>query len=190
MRFAELQNETAKPPATVVVKPDAFVATWSDRPTTDVAIGLRLIAHDDVSTARAHAAKTANAAHPDVDIEDAANWPLWVEAFNDALMLWIVARALCDPNDASQAWRPFQAAPTDMASDYLTPGGLRFLFDRWEKMRIETDPVAREADGDEIAELAGLLIDRLPLAGKMRSARCRRLLSFVVDELRAIDIPR
>lgn len=186
MRFVDVEA-TAKPPAVVVVKPDAFAVGWDERPTADVAIGLRLIAHDQLGLARAQAAKKANDAHPDVDVDDAVYWSVWVEAYNDALMLWIVAQALCDPNDATQSWRPFQAAPTDMAGDYLTPGGVRFIYDRWERMRIETDPTSREADDEEIAELAGLLIDRLPSAGKIRSSRVRRLLSFVVDELRAMD---
>lgn len=187
MRFSEV--EAIKPPAFVVVRPDAFDPKWGDRPTSEVAIGLRPIGNAIPKLARAQAAKTANADHPDVDPDDPINWPLWVEAFNDALILAIVAHGMCDPNDVTLPWKPFEAAPEDMARDYLTPGGARYIFDRWEKMRIDTDPTAPEISDDELVGLPDLITEKLAACGPMRRARVKRLLAFVVEELHAADGP-
>jgi hypothetical protein len=185
MRFAEA--ESLKAPAFAVVRPDAFNPRWNERPTAEVAIGLRPIGNEIPKLARAQAAKTANDAHPDVDTNDPVNWPIWVESFNDALMLGIVAQGICDPNDATLPWKPFEAAPEDMARDFLTPGGVRYLYDRWEKMRIDTDPIAPEITDDELVALPDLLDEKLPLCGPMRRARVKRLLAFVVEELHGAE---
>lgn len=189
MRFTEVETEAVKPPAFALVPASAFDSRWEERPTSTVAIGLRLIPIDDVKTARATAAKAANDAHPNVDPDDPVNWPLWVECYNDALMLWVVARGICDPADATSSWKPFEPAPEDMARDYLTPGGVRYLYDEWERMRIATDPTSPEITDDEIEGLPDLLAEKLPLAGRIRAARVKRLLAFVVRELEELDVP-
>lgn len=188
MHFTD-EEHAVKPPAFAVVPAHAFKATWSERPTSEVAVGLRLLATDDLQAARGTAAKTANEAHPGIDTDDPVNWPLWVECFNDALMVWIVAHGICDPNDASKPWEPFKAAPEDMARAYLTTGGVKFLFDRWEKMRIDTDPTSPEIDDTELEALPDVLDDKLRHCGPARAARIRRMLAFVLDELHAVTVP-
>lgn len=187
MHFTE--EETVKPSAVAVVRPDAFKATWDERPASPVPIGLRLLSSSDFEAARGVAASRANAAHPNVSADDPVNFPIWVECFNDALMCWIVAHAMCDVADATKSWKPFEAAPEDMAREYLTAGGVRFLFDRWEKMRIEVEPTAPEIDATELEALPDILDDKLPFCGPIRASRIRRLLAFVLQELNAVDPP-
>lgn len=187
--FSEV--ETRKPPSFALVAPAAFADTWSDKPREPVAIGLRLIADSDLHAARAQAAARANTAHPDVDLQesDLFNAQLWADSYHCALMAWIVARGMCDPNDVSLPWKPFEAAPEDMARDCLSANGVGFIFDAWERMRIASDPTQREADAGELDELVGLMQERLPHALRVRAIRVRRLLAFCLDELRLVVVP-
>lgn len=184
--------ETRKPPSFVVVPPNAFADEWSDRPSEKVAIGLRLIPQEDIDAARAQAAERANSMHKDVDLleGDRFNAQLWLDAYEDALMTWIVARAMCDPNDALSSWEPFRSAPEDMTRQYLTSSGVTFIFDAWEAMRISADPVHPEISVDETSELVELLKTHLPHAGRIQAARARRLLAFVHRELSSVIPPK
>jgi hypothetical protein len=183
MRFSAVEEH--KPPVVEIVRPEVFVATWEDRPRAEVAIGLRHVAFEDIRTARAQAGEKASQAHPKATPGDALRFPLWLEAFNDELMLWIVARAMCDANDVRKVWEPFASAPEDMAKEYMTPGGVRFLYDRWDRMRTATDPVARELEDEEIETLPAKLA-RLGELTRASRLRVRRFLAFAVDEIDAL----
>lgn len=187
--FTEVETNTTRPPGFATAPPYAFKSTWEERPTSAVAIGLRLISVDEMQGARGVAADVANRAHPKVDINDPVNFPLWVECFNDALMLWIVSHAMCDPNDVGEPWKPFKAAPQDMAREYMTPDGVRLLYDHWEKMRVVSCPVMPEATADEITSVGDLIDEKLPHCDPIRGGRIRRLLGYLVEELHAIAIP-
>lgn len=178
-----------KPPSFVLVPPDAFKDEWEDRPREKVAIGLRLVSHQDLQVARAQGRRRANEAFPNLDDEDGRELIFWSDAFNDALIAQIISAAICDPNDVHEMWEPFKAAPEDMCRMFLTSDGLRLLYDAWERMRISVDPTQREATNEEAALLPALLAERGEGLGRVRAMRARRLLAFVLDELESVEGP-
>lgn len=179
--FSEVAAQ--KPSAFVVVPPTAFRADWDARPRDKVAVGLRLISAADVETARAVARKTANDAHPDTNTSADHDLRLWADAYNDALLAHIVACGTCDPNDTMEPWPLVKAAPEDMVREYVTPDGLRLIYDAWERMRIASDPTQAEATDEDVARLPALLAERSESLGRVKRMRVRRLLAFVLSEL-------
>lgn len=177
--------EARRPLSFVTVPPHIFSEEWDARPKAPVAIGLRLVAEADVFVARAQARRRANEAFP--NLSDSPNeLPLWVDAFNDAFLAHFLAFAMCDPNDAAADWEPFRASREDMTRMFVTPDGLRLIYDAWERMRIANDPTQREATNEEISGLVELLEERSDLLGRPRAMRIRRLLAFCADELASV----
>lgn len=178
--------EARKASAFVVVPPNAFAAEWSGRPAEPVAVGLRLIPHRDLEGARAVARQSANEALPETNTDDPLEMQVWADAFHDRLLQHIVACGTCDPNDVTEAWSLFAAAPEDMVRQCLTTDGIRLIFDAWEQMRIASDPTQREATDAEVAGLPALLAERGERLAKVRLMRARRLLAFVLAELESV----
>lgn len=170
------------PPGNVIVPASAFDATWDRRPTSDVCLGLRFISDDDAQTARSQAAKTAFRLHPRAASGGLEEQP-WADAYEDALMRWIVARGTCDANDAAKAWDGWLGTPEDTVSVALTIGGVRLIFDAWERMRIAHDVTIPEATDEEIAQFAAIAPERLGQIGKAEASRVRRLVRFCLNEL-------
>lgn len=170
------------PPGNVTVPPSAFDATWERRPKSDVCIGLRFISDDDVQSARSQAAKTAFQLHPRATSGGLEEQP-WSDAYEDALMRWIVARGTCDPNDVTVSWDGWREAPEDMVGIALTVDGVRLIFDAWERMRVANDVTIPEATDEEIAQLATVAHERLGQIGKAEASRVRRLVRFCLNEL-------
>jgi hypothetical protein len=183
--FGELQSKT---PSLVVDVPVAcFAETWPDRPTKPVRIGLRTIADQDIQAARAQAARSANLQQPRTDAPLDVGLTLWVDAYEDCLMRWIVARGTCAPDDTGQSPELWSAAPEDMVREGLTSEGVGFLYDAWERMRVATDPLAPLVDDTELGPELGTLL-RAKLAevasvDRPRATRARKLLAFVLSDL-------
>lgn len=171
------------PPSFVTVPASVFSHEWEARPRDEQAVGLRLVSQADIDTARAQARERAMASVPDVS-DYSHDQQTWIDAYNDALMAHIVAMAMCDPNDVEKTWAPIKAAPEDIVRTYMTPGGIKLVYDAWERMRIGLDPVHDEADDDDIAQLPALFAEHADKLSTVRAARVRRLLAFVLDELR------
>lgn len=182
--------QARRPPAFVVVPVSAFKDDWVDRPREPVAVGLRMVGNKRLEVARAQARKVANAAIKGVDTEDPDDMQLWADAFHHELFLQIVTYGTCDPNDVMADWPLFEVAPEDMAREYLSPDGLKFLFDAWERMRISVDPTQREATDEEVERLPELLRERGAGMGRVEAMRARRLIAFVIDRLQAAPAPR
>lgn len=160
----------------VVLLPSDFVDAWEGRPTSDVAIGIRLIPTGDDETARAEAARKA--------------WELFgkpeqaeqrLEAFFDALMRWVIGKAACDPNDVSKAYFAFAE---DTVREALTTSGVRKFWDAYEQYVLATSVFVEPIEPPQIEELTAMLtagaIDMLPAA---RQLRARKLLAFVLSEI-------
>lgn len=171
-----------KPPRTIAVEPSAFVDAWPDKPKTAIAVGLRLLSDQDIQTARAMAARYAQTLFlgEDVDCTDPMSR---VEAFNDGLMRWAIACGVTDPNNASI---PFFAGGDDVVRLALTTQGIRFLWDHLERVALELSPLVQEATDLQLGELVVLLprLDRMKPEG---ARRARKLLAFVLEELRSVQ---
>jgi hypothetical protein len=183
--FSEVENR--RPPGSIVVPPAAFADTWQERPDTDVCMGLRFVADEDLEDARVEAFKRASRLFPNHRANAEAT-ELWSVSFQDALIRWIVARGTCDPNDVQRPWSVWGAAPEDIVQQALTDMGAQRIFDAWEQMRIAADIGLPEATDDDLA-LLPLLLARLPTLAAIarpRALRVRRLLRFVLEELESV----
>jgi hypothetical protein len=183
------QLETQKPPAFVLVPPDAFASAWDGRPAEEVCIGLRFVPDSDLEDARVEALKRAERLVPDHRKSDEAT-EVFVASFQDTLVRWIIARGTCDPNDVTKPWEPWEAAPEDICVEQaLTDQGAHLIFDAWERMRIGANIGQVPATDGDLALLPELL-GRLPAVGaksKTAELRLRRLLRFVLEQLQDID---
>lgn len=179
------------PPDTVVVPPEAWASSWEDRPEEDVCLGLRFVADADLEDARVEAYRRADRLFPDHEKSPEAT-ELFVASFQDGLLRWVIARGTCDPNNVAKTWEGWEAAPEDIAVEVaLTDVGAQYIFDAWERMRIQANiglPTATDAD----LLLLPVLLARLPLVAarsKTQALRLRRLLRFVLEELEEYGAP-
>lgn len=163
-------------PGCVTLQPTVWVSDWEDKPRDTVVLGLRLLgARDKANVLKQAREHVANSAESDNAFE----------ALQLAKIRFLVAMAVCDPNDATKA-PAVLPYPLEQVFQYLTEGGVRYVFDAWHKLEIEKSPSWPEADGDELTELVELLgsgaIDDLEEAD--RSAVLRHL-RFALELLRA-----
>ncbi|WP_394849702.1 hypothetical protein LZC95_19895 [Pendulispora brunnea] len=159
MNASTAREQAAKRPRRcIVLSPAAFADTWSERPSEDVAVGLRLLAERDLQAAKLEASRWVERLYSrdDGTLRDPETA---TEAWNDALIRWACALAMCDPNDVT---RPYFRAAEDTIAIALTPDAIRRVWDALEAFHAEESPVAPEATDDEIEELGWSL---LPLEG-------------------------
>ena len=142
-----LATYARKPPRVLSLLPNAFADTWKDKPTQAVAVGLKRIAEADQRAARVEAAKKADALHPDLAHDD----PIWIEAYNQALMHACLGFALTQPEDMSQPLWPLQF---DVLPYRLAEGGVERLFDELELLTVLDSPSRPEATDAQIADFA------------------------------------
>lgn len=160
------------------MSPSAWASDWSGRPQQAVDIGLRFVSDADIQIARADAAKQAWLRHPlDEDVDNRT------DAFNDALLRWVVARGTCKPSDSTIPW--FRN-DVDSAIVELSVGGAKFLFDAIETLALEHNPIAREATDEELDGLVVRVADgnafaKLPI---QRARQARRLLARAIELMR------
>lgn len=166
-RFAA---DERKPTGSLVVGPTAFADDYKERPGDDSCIGLRLLSEQDIVFARGEAAKLA------VSIEEPE---ARLETYNDALMRYLVARAACDPNNATEPFFPDE----DIAFRALSVEGTKALYDAYERLTIETSPVQPEATAEDLLGVAELAVKALPMLPPERASRVRRLLGFCILEM-------
>lgn len=167
--------ERHRPTGTMMLDPVAYAAEYARRPTEPVAIGVRLLSETDVQAARVGASVTAADMFPGSEGSVEAT-----EAYNDALLRQIVARAATDPNDARQ---PFFPGDEEEVRDALTSDGCRAIFDELERIAIECSPLAPEAGEDDIAALPELWKRNIGMVVGPSQRRLRRLLGHVMQAL-------
>jgi len=174
------------PDAILIVPPTAFSGEWSDRPTSEVAIGLRLFSEESVQVGRTEAARFA----ADLLVDDEGNvrdYDAYFAAYDDALLRHLVARAMCDVNDRTQPHPLFPAAE-DQVRRAFTPEGARMVWEAVERLHIERSPARPALSDDEITRLVALLLDdglrRLTPNGQ---ARARKLLGAVLEDVQAAE---
>lgn len=158
-------------PKSVPLSPNAFASTWPDRPSVPVPIGLRLPSQEDIQHARSEGSRVAWERHPDDPDEDNR-----VDVFNETLMRVLIARATCRPDDVM---RPFWDAPEDNIFLALNEGGVRFLWEELENLRVELDAFAVDPSEEELDALVDAVTDgtvwgRMPYSEAMRARRLLR----------------
>lgn len=177
MRWSDIQRP---PPATLELKPEAFADTWENKPSAPVLVGLRTIGVLDLAEARSEAAREALAAHRTPDD------PAAIEAYNDALLAWIVSRCTCDPLDMRKELLLWDGMPQETVKEALSENGLLQIFDAYERLKLEQDPTQQEATDDEIVRLPDVYAAAVPHLHGGRLTRVRRLLAFVLEELASV----
>lgn len=168
------------PARTLELPVDVFADTGGVRPTKPVRVGLRTIAVLDLAEARQNAAQVALAAHKDHETPEA------IDTYNDELLAWIASRCTCEIDDARKDWSLLDGTGVEGIKAALSPAGARLIFDAYERLNIDNDPTQPEATDDEIVRLGEVYADAAPHLHGDRLSRVRRLLSFVLDELRAV----
>lgn len=170
MKFRDLPPA---PAGVVVLAPSAWVATYKKRPGGEVALGLRLPSEAELTTAHAQASEEAGQRGR---TGEARSW-----RFNEALLCWTLAAALCDPNDAA---KPYFERADEEVREAFHDETLRHLWHELERLRLETSPVRKEATDQELLDLATMLSDgAVARLSATDGARVRRLLRFVLEEL-------
>lgn len=130
-------------------------------------------------TASAEAAKEA--------VADGRTGDDAIRFYNEALMVWALGYACCDPNNATL---PYWESGDESVRAALTPEAVAYLFGELELAHAAESPTRPEADDVDLADLAVLLMtpdDWAALSGpKLR--RIRRWLRFALDEIRG-EVP-
>jgi hypothetical protein len=133
------------PPRVLSLLPNAFADTWKDKSAHPVMVGLKRIAEADQRAARVEAVKKVDALHQDLVHDD----PIWIEAYNQALMHACLGFALTRPDDMTQPLWPLQF---DVLPHRLTEGGVERLFDELELLTVLDSPCRPEATDVALAD--------------------------------------
>lgn len=168
--------EPKKPALVVPLEPHAFADTWKDKPTTTERIGIRSISEKTYIDARASAARSAWALHPEENEEDDR-----IAAYNDSLMAVCVGEACTAADSIDEPY--FGTMAEDKARISLTSEGLRTLFGALEQHIVGGSPIAPQATDEDISRLAEIAPAALRSMSEGRSRRLRRLLAHVLAEL-------
>jgi hypothetical protein len=160
-----------KPERIVVIGPELFAFDYKNKPTSEVAIGLRVISENDVQIGRAAASRYMVKMYgtDDGKIRDPDQaWGCW----NDKWLAYAIGRSACDPNDVDKPYFNFGEEGAALA---LSSEGLRLLWDEYmlifrgkgERPQISDEdllPLAKSLanvellDADTLAK-AGLISD-------------------------------
>lgn len=186
MTLQGFQNLVAQPvpaPATLLVTAAHFSARWDGRPREDLACGVRPLTGADDDYCRKAALRYAWQTFPGAVGDE--HHDQRTDAFNDALMRFAISRATCDPNDARRGWDVWRGVADDVVHVALTREGTKAIYDAIERATLSLSPVRPELRDDELDELIAGLREGLERMPRARAARARRLLRFVLDEVRA-----
>ncbi len=174
--FQKVAKKARAPGRTLEIEPWAFADDWDGKPKATICVGLKLVSETDKTVARTEAEKLADELHP-------RRGPLWVEAYNDALMRQVVAVGICDPNDIEKPCDTLKLAQ-DMVGHALTSRGTAYIFNAVDRYEIETSPIGVPASKSEVERLCELLgktdVEALPVA-------TRRMLSHVLEQLELLQ---
>lgn len=176
-----VQTAKRRPLTVVTIGPADWSDTWPDKPTQSVAVGLAAFSEANVRTCLGEAIKQADELLPKASHAD----PDWIDARNDALMIWALSLSLCDVNDPEKTY--FEPQDEDIVASAFRPQTVRHLWDELERASIAKSPIRNAATDDEIAQLSELLA--AGLISKLvdsQAIRLRKLASFMLDELVAV----
>lgn len=184
-KIAKPQNAEAGPrkaPRKVILQPGAFADTWYEKPREAVCIGVRLVSSADVQAARAIAAEQVKAWYTDRKDGGYTDEAAATEAYNDAIMRHLVARATCDVNDVSKAYFP---RAEDTIRDALTEEGIRLIWDEIVILHGSTAVGIPQANDADAARLGRILVDgdAINALGPSETLEVRTILGYVLTIL-------
>ncbi len=173
-----------KAPRVVVLDPDHFSDTFEAKPQQAVAVGLRLVGERDIDIARAQAARRVSEMFSTSD-DETTDETAKDEAYNDALMRWVVARATCKANDISA---PYFDCAEDTIGVALTPAAIVKLWDELILLQKGKGSPSPPATDEEVRSLVDQL-DRglLSRLGGSQETEVRKLLAYCHAVLTATD---
>lgn len=172
-----LSKVLARKPARVVNVPTTLYAdSWPLKPSYDEEpIGFRLLAEDDLQFARAQAVSRAKALHGNAPTLE------WIEAYNDAIMAQCVARAACQPDDATKTF--LQCAEENVTLAF-TSDGIKRLWEEVEITHTMVSPLVPQAEDEDLRTLARMLSEEFVQAlDEKKQARVRRIIALLLEEL-------
>jgi hypothetical protein len=182
--FAKNEKDAPrKPEAFIVLPPTAFADEWKDKPNTDVAVGLRRLSEQDEKVSKEQGRKIVFRDHVRkgkvVDEEEA-----W-ESYNQELIRYLMARAMCDVNDVSKPYFDFAEDTIHVA---LTSEGLGLVWDKWWMLKM-SGPAAPVADDDAVRRLSRILAnpENMKALGKAEKV-VRKLLAEALSGFGELEV--
>jgi hypothetical protein len=170
-------QETKKPDRIVVIPPSLFAATYRNRPTAEVAIGLRVISERDVQIGRAAASKHMVTLYG-TDTGKIRDPEQAYGCWNDTWLAYAIGKAACDPNDAD---KPYFTFAEEEVARALSSEGLRRLWDEYCLINRGTGERAQIAD-EELLPLAKSLVN-VGFLEPVQQAEIRKHLAWVLEIL-------
>lgn len=165
-------------PKTLLLGPDELAHTWEGRPQGSICIGLRLPSVEDKDAIIKEAIERVIKDHDLPTDEDEQ------ARFERYRVQLYVARSICNPDDVQQPHQLFKA-PDLQVPRCFTERALNRIFDECEALAISSSPISPEITDDEIEMLCTVMnSESLGSLEPHREARARRLLWFVLDELK------
>lgn len=171
-----------KPQKIVVLAPSSFAFDYPQRPSDEVALGLRTISERDVQIAKAEASKAMIRTYgePDGSLRDPEKA---FEYWNDAFTTYALARATCDANDIE---KPYFPRAEDTIGKALTSEALQKLWAEYSLMSRTTGDRAKI--GDDEAEQLGKALERGALRGLEAGVQgeVRKCLAWVHEQMAGV----
>jgi hypothetical protein len=173
--FSSANNGPRPAPKVIELPPSAFADDWDNRPSEPMRVGLRLIAEGDIERARASALVRAQETIAEGGQDR-------VDAFNDAIMRLVIARATCMPDDVRE---PFFNLPEEDVQAALTTDAVKLLWHEYDVLKVESCTYLPEADEDDLVDLSVALLDQDAWGALTveKSKRLRRIARHMLEEL-------
>jgi hypothetical protein len=184
MKLAAMNEKLGKrPPATLMIKGDAFASTWDDKPDGDVLVGIRLLSSFDKQAiarqAEDRVREILKSTMTKTDIE---------QIYLESMLYLACAHAICDPNAIDKDHPAFGDIPLESIFLALTESGARYVFDTIQKVEVEVSTRYLEANTEDIRELASLLSpSTMRLLDQSERSTVLRHLRFVHEILADVE---
>lgn len=158
----------------VTLRASAWADTWEGKASAPTLVGVRLVAEADLARSRSEAERNADRLHP------GRRSDAWTEAYNQALMHFVIGCALCRHDDVSE---PLFEMQDFVISHRLSSAGTLRLWDAVVELGVIDSPLSPEISVDGCEALARSIVDdawweRLP---KRQRAQVGRLLQRAVE---------
>ena len=177
--FAAAVAARPRAPARVCQVPAwVWAQTWTDRPTEPLPVGLRTLSAQDLADARGWAESKADKAHP-----GSHGSAIWIEAYNSALMIGALGRALCSPECADVPFWDYADGVAPMAIE-PTRGAVWL----WSELEVATAGAAvLEVEAGPLELLAAVQAgaESIPAMSEARRHRIARHLDAALTIMRA-----
>lgn len=176
MTLASKVIRPKKPPKFVILSPSAFADTWDDKPTTEVAVGIRTISQHEIDVAQREADKEALGFYATLRETPLPLDPdSVIRVYNDALVMNAVAKCACDPNDVTKPYREFL---DDRVRQIFTPDGAARIWDELVLLSKGSGVHRPQSDDDDVRLLARRLA-----GGAELDAEARKLCAYLLEKV-------